>query len=557
MSIERKEMNQFGRTLVAVENIGFSTGERTLFYGANFLVRQGECVAVTGKSGVGKSVMLRILVGQEVPDQGIVRFFRSPKISYVPQDLEDLQLDHGDTARDMFYQPSGLNDLEAQKEQLEARMAAGSYDQKILEDYGNALEGYEKLGGYTAEARAIEIMDGLGITKDKARNINLETRLGELSSGQRKKLLIGQALFGLPDLLILDDPTTHLDIDSIKWLSEYLRKTNQGSVIATNDVDLLDRFTNKVIEITDIGRVIAFEGNYKDFQKKRDELVGAEIKSAELMSEEIERLTETVARYRRWGNRSEDVARRRVVTERRVERMKDEYEKMPGAQIKPERPVKPQVFEFLRRSGSDVIQVKDVRKSYGNFEALDLSGRSFIITFGERFSIFGRNGSGKSTLVKLILGSKSGDFKPEEGVVELGSSVDLGVYTPELELSASSSIVDEIKRSVSPERLGRMRAVLEYWGFDWRQAEQRTISSLSQGERTQLLLSKLMLQMPNLLLLDEPTSNLADHMKKRLVDALKDYKGTLVVVSHNPDFVEQLGVDRELRLPEGEIVLKK
>lgn len=549
--VEGKETIKPSRLLVDISDISYSIGNKPLFNGLSFSVREGEAVALIGASGTGKSTLLKMIIGMEKPDQGEITIPGKVKIGYVAQDLESL--DHAIGAanvKEMFLRAKGLDVLEKKIRGLEAKMA-DDYSEELMEVYSRTMDEYEKRGGYIAESKIMEVLVGMGLG-----NIELDNPVNEMSSGQKVRLMIAQALFVEPDLLILDDPVSHLDAQARGWLSAYIKKTSQGCLITTADVDFINGFANKVVEISPFGRAIAFKGNYRDFVPKRDQLLEAERVEYERVQTKLEQLRVTLKEQKIWGdiNTAASVHVRR--TARRIDRLEREGEEMPGSATTEGRRVKKFRFEEEYRSGEDVVKIRGVRKNYGDHTALDLPSLDLLIKRGEVFTVMGGNGSGKSTLLRVVARTNEGDFTPESGIVLLGSSIKIGYYAPEWNTQKEDrTVFEEAKSAMEQINEGRVRAILNYWGFDARIAERTKVGSLSKGEIVQLSLAKLMLNRGNLLILDEPSTNLTRNIKERLVESLRGYTGTIILATHDPELLDALEVSRSLILPQGKVIL--
>lgn len=562
ISAGEKEKN--GRIIGKVSNLGFSTYDRILFEGLTFNIRSGEVTAITGRSGSGKTVILKILAGVETPESGEVEI-RAQRISYVPQELEDLAVDPNMRIRDLLKQARGLDDLEAKKTQYEQQIAQNPEIYKeIADEYGEVLEIFNELGGYNADHEMERVLAGLGVDEYSTGNITLDTRLNELSSGQLRRVMIARALYSKPDLLIMDDPTSHLDVGAVKWLSEYLRQSKSAIVIATNNGEFIDSCATQTVGLTDIGRVFVFNGGYTDFERKRDAVIESERRAASSVAEKLEQLRETdrMFRAKQAYKRSADMAQVGRAFETRIERLEERYEQMPGSQdVFRDEKVRDLVFRSERRSGNDVILIRAIVKKYGRHVAVDMR-ESFPINIhrGEKWLIWGPNGSGKSTLVRMIVSAVSrGDFVPDEGEIVIGANVDMAYFAPDsINIPKSGLLIDEMAKAAVEFNKGRVAAVLKFFGFNSRAIYNQDIKTLSSGEKKRLALAIIMLQNPNLIILDEPTGDyMPDEIKRRLASALQGYDGTLIVVSHDTEFIDQLDFDKELDMSKGSVKLRK
>ena len=547
-------------------NLGFSSCDRILFKGLDLSIKNEDVIAITGKSGSGKTVILKILAGLEVPEEGKVEIY-TKSISYVPQQLEDLDIDPNITIRDFIEEARGLLSIRKTIREYEERMEKNPEEyEEISHEYGRVLELYQKLGGYTSEAEIEELLSGLRIDKYSTGNIHLNTPLTQLSSGQRRKVMIARALYLQPELLLLDDPTSHLDIEAVKWLAEYLRKTKSAVVMASNNREFTDRCATQIVGLTDIGRVFVFNGGYSIFEKKRDEIIKAEKREAKAVAEKLRQLQETDKKFRakQAYKRSPDMAQVGRALASRMERLEKQYENMPGSRnsFRNER-IPNLVFQQERRSGDDVLSLNGVVKRYGDYEAINMRSCFPInIKRGEKWLIWGPNGSGKSTLVRMIFNTASqGEFIPDEGKITLGANVDLAYFSPEdfedfIDIPKRGLLIDELTKIVKKDRR-EVASVLIFFGFSREAIYQQKIENLSYGEKKRLALAKIMLENPNFIILDEPTGDwMPEEIKKRLASALRRFNGTLIVVSHDTEFIELLNPDKVLQMPEGSIKIR-
>ena len=562
---ERHKINEREKRqeMAHLTNLGFSSYDCILFEGLDLSIKKGDVIAITGKSGSGKTVILKILAGLEVPEEGELEIY-TKRISYVPQQLEDLDIDPNTTIRDFIEEARGLLSIRKTIREYEERIEKNPEEYgEISDEYGRVLELYQKLGGYTSETEIEKLLSGLRIDEHSTGNINLNTQLTQLSSGQLRKVMIARALYSQPELLLLDDPTSHLDIEAVKWLAEYLRKTKSAVVMVSNNRGFIDMCATQTVGLTDIGRVFVFNGGYSIFEKKRDEIIEAEKREAEAVAEKLRQLRETDKEFRakQAYKRSSDMAQVGRALESRMKRLEKQYENMPGSRdLFRKEKIPNLVFQQERRSGDDVLSLNGIVKRYGDYEAINMQSCSPInIQRGEKLLIWGPNGSGKSTLVRMIFNTASrGEFIPDEGEITLGENVNLAYFSPDfIDIPKRGLLIDELTKIVKGKDMGKVASVLIFFGFSRKAIYQQKIETLSYGEKKRLALAKIMLENPNFIILDEPTGDwMSEEIKKRLALALLRFNGTLIVVSHDPEFIELLNPDKVLQMPEGSIKIR-
>lgn len=544
------------------QNLRYSSPERLLFTGLQCVVNYGDVVALTGKSGVGKSTLLQIIRGVLAADEGTVTLPQTVRVSFLPQMLADANVDDTATLRELFFRARGLDGAETELEKREQQLAglddARVYD-RAYKLFAQALEHYESLGGFSAEADIGRILTGLGLTHDG--HIGLETPLSAVSSGQRTRILLGQALFARADLLLLDDPTSHLDAASVAWLAENLLvHKKRGVLMATNNTVFMQKCATKVVEITDFGRVLVFNGSYNEFLAKRDGLLEAERTAAQSIKRRHDQLEATYKDFasRQIFARSQDMAQVGRALQTRITRLDTEFQAHPGSQLLTSTDKIPQlIFTPHTRSGNDVLTARDVTVWYGSHKALDVTKVLVDLKRGERFRLSGVNGSGKSTLMRLLASSCLGlDVQPTTGTVELGVNVEAAYYAPDFfTLPPDGEILKYVHERTRSHQESEAVSALVFWGFGKQSLRTKKIAQLSMGEKKQLQMACLMVQRPNLLLLDEPTDHLKPEVVERMVSAIKAFDGTVVFISHDSVFAKKLGVTRELKLPKQELIV--
>lgn len=549
--------------IASVENFGFASYERILFEGFDLNIKNGEVTAITGKSGSGKTVLLKILAGKEKQIEG--RQFINPKVKtvYVPQEMDDIDLDKNTTIRQLFKDARGLTAIENRMSEYEELLQKGKYGERDIERYGEIMDEYQKLDGYNSDSEMERVLSGIGISQKATKNITLDTTLNEVSSGQLRKIVIAMALYSKAGLILLDEPTSHLDVKSVEWLADYLKKCESAVVIASNNIQFIDSCANQTVGLTDIGRVFVFEGGYSAFANKRDSILGAEQVEAAQVASKLDQLKKTDAMFRakQAYKRSPFMAQVGRALETRMNRLEHEYDSLPGSKrVYREEKIKDLSFTQERRAGTSVISIDGVVKKYDDNIAVDLSKVNVIsVQQGERWLFWGPNGSGKSTLVRMIADSIKGEgFLPDKGVIKVGVGIKLGYYTPEVPSDIAQGIlVDVLTNSVDMQNKGKSASILRFFGFSNMAIHKQDTRTLSSGEKKRFALARIMINHPNFIILDEPTGDfMPDQIKDRLANALNNYDGTFILVSHDQDFIGRLKIDKELDMPEGKLVLR-
>jgi ATP-binding cassette subfamily F protein 3 len=468
-----------------------------------------------------------------VPDSGNIYISKNMTIGYLPQNTV---LESNNTIWDELMQVfSSVIEIEKRLRQIEIEMS--NYHsmnerqyQKLLDDYSALQEKFEKCNGYNYRSLIRGVLSGLGFTAEE-----YEQPICQLSGGQKTRIALGKILLEKPDILLLDEPTNHLDLDATQWLEGYLSEYPGTILMISHDRYFLDNLCDSILEIEN-GRSSFFKGNYSEYNRKKQQLNEQHQKEYELQQKEIARQQQIIQRFRSF-NREKSIraAESRQKALDRMEKIEKVY--MPES-IR-------FTFDIRKQSGQDVLFVQDVTKSFGSqplFENI-----SFSIHRGDRVGIIGPNGCGKSTLLKIILG----DMKPSSGKIVLGTGVEIGYYDQELtSLHKENDILNEVWNdfpNLTELEIRNALAAFLFKGDD----VYKIIGSLSGGEKSRVLLTKLMLSGNNFLLLDEPTNNLDMASRERLEKALLEYPGTILVVSHDRYFLNKI-VDRILAMePDG------
>jgi ATPase subunit of ABC transporter with duplicated ATPase domains len=506
--------------MISFSNINKQYGRQLVFVDASFQLNPGEKVGLVGPNGAGKTTLFRMVVREESPDEGEVSVPKKLTIGYFRQDVEEMQ---GRPVLDEAIAGSGrVGDLHHQLEDLHRAMndpaRAGDMDQ-ILARFGEAQEEYEHLGGYGLEAQAREVLHGLGFEDDQ-----IDGDAGALSGGWKMRVALARVLLGRPDVLLMDEPTNHLDLESIVWLERFLKSYPGAILMTSHDREFMNRVVSKIAEI-DAGEIVAYSGNYDFYERERA------IRETNQQAA-FARQQSMLAKEQRFIDRFRTHAAKAAQVQSRIKAL-DKIEKI-------ELPKKRQVvkFEFRAppRSGDQVAVIEDLYKRYG--PRVIYEGFNLTIRRGERWAVMGRNGAGKTTLLKMIAGAVA----PDAGSVRLGASLNMGYFAQQsLDLlDAELTIIEQLQRDFPQDGLGPLRTLAGAFQFSGDDVDKR-IRALSGGEKSRLAMARMLYNPPNFLVLDEPTNHLDVATKEMLVDALKDFQGTMIFVSHDRMFLRGLG----------------
>jgi ATPase subunit of ABC transporter with duplicated ATPase domains len=505
--------------MISLTRISKQYGRQLLFVDASFQLNPGETVGLVGPNGSGKTTLFRLITGEEVPDAGEVSVPKKLTVGYFRQDVEESS---GRSVLDEAIHGSGrVGDLHHELERLHHAMGdpeqSGEMD-RILVRFGEVQEEYEHLGGYALEAQAREVLHGLGFDDD-----GIDADVGTLSGGWKMRVAMARVLIGQPDVLLMDEPTNHLDIESIVWLERFLRSRSGALLMTSHDRDFMNRVVTKIAEIDD-GEITMYSGNY-DFYERERGIRDANREAAYARQQAM------LAKEQRFIDRFAAHAAKAAQVQSRVKAL-DKIEKI-------ELPKKRRVvhFDFRTppRSGEQVAVIEDVTKAYGRRVVHDRL--NFTIRRGERWCVMGKNGAGKSTLLKMV----AGQVMPDRGDVRLGASLKMGYFAQQsLDLIDPDLTVEEQLRQDFPnESIGALGSLAGAFQFSGEDVDKK-IRALSGGEKTRLVLARMLLNPPNFLVLDEPTNHLDLATKEMLLEALKDFDGTMLFVSHDRAFLRRL-----------------
>jgi len=530
--------------MISFSKIGKQYGRQVLFVDASFQLNPGEKVGLVGPNGAGKTTLFRMIVGEEGPDEGDVSVPKRLTIGYFRQDVEEMS---GRTVLDEAIAGSGrLGDLHHELEALQHDMAdpaKGDEMDRILARFGEVQEEYEHLGGYGLEAQAREVLHGLGFEDDR-----VDGDVGRLSGGWKMRVAMARVLLGRPEVLLMDEPTNHLDIESIIWLEKFLKGLPGALLMTSHDREFMNRIVGRIAEI-DGGEITSYSGDY-DFYERERAIRETNREAAYARQQAM------LAKEQRFIDRFAANAAKAAQVQSRVKAL-DKIEKI-------ELPKRRRVvrFDFRQppRSGDQAIVIEGVSKAYGPRVVYD--GLNMTIRRGERWCVMGKNGAGKTTLLKMVAGA----LAPDAGDVTIGASVKLGYFAQQaLELlDPELTIEEQLQHDFPHESIGVLRSLAGAFQFSGDDIDKK-VRSLSGGEKTRLVIARMLLDPPNVLVLDEPTNHLDLFTKEMLIEALKDFEGTMLFVSHDRAFLRALsnrvlelggesGVEREPHLYPGSYV---
>ncbi|HEV7764374.1 MAG TPA: ABC-F family ATP-binding cassette domain-containing protein [Thermoanaerobaculia bacterium] len=504
--------------MISFANVSKQYGKQVLFVEASFQLNPGEKAGLVGPNGAGKSTLFRMIIGEEAPDDGVVNVPKKLAIGYFKQEVDEMS---GRSVLDEAIAGSGrLGDLHHELIELEHFMGDPSredYD-KVLERFGVVQEEYQHQGGYELEARAREVLHGLGFADNQ-----IDGDVGAMSGGWKMRVSMAKILLGKFDVLLLDEPTNHLDIESIVWLERFLKSVPSTILMTSHDRDFMNRIVTKIVEIDD-GDINSFSGNYDFYVGEREQREANQ-------EAQYARQQAKLAKEQRFIDRFSAHAAKAAQVQSRVKML----EKQERIELPKKRKTVKFDFRSPQRSGEDVVAMKSVSKSYGPrtiYNSFD-----FHVRRGERWCVMGKNGAGKSTLLKMI----SGAIEPDAGSVRLGASLKMGYFSQQAldVLDAELTVWEQMQKEFPLESIGTLRSILGAFQFSGDDVDKK-IRSLSGGEKSRLVMARMLLDPPNFLVLDEPTNHLDLATKEMLVEALHDFGGTMLFVSHDRTFLRGL-----------------
>jgi ATPase subunit of ABC transporter with duplicated ATPase domains len=516
--------------MIRLDNVSKQIGHQILFIEASAALQKGEKIGLVGPNGAGKTTLFRMITGEEQPDEGQVAVDRGVTIGYFSQDVGEMS---GRSAVSEVMDGAGpVSTVAAELKELEAAMGdPGRADEMddIIERYGEVQGRFEELDGYALEGRAREVLAGLSFSQEM-----MEGDVGALSGGWKMRVALARILLMRPDAMLLDEPSNHLDLESLIWLEQFLKGYEGALLMTSHDREFMNRIITKVVEI-DGGSLTTYSGNYEFYEQQR-------ALSEKQQQAQFERQQAMLAKEINFIERFKARASHAAQVQSRVKKL-DKIER-----VEPPRRRQTVSFDFppAPRSGEDVVSLKKVHKGYGSrniYEGLD-----FMVSRRERWCVMGINGAGKSTLLKLVAGST----QPDDGTVALGGSVKMGYFAQHAMdlLDGERTVFQSLEDSFPQAGQGSLRALAGCFGFSGDDVEKRC-RVLSGGEKARLVMAMMLFDPPNFLVLDEPTNHLDMATKEMLIAALSQYEGTMLFVSHDRHFLAALS-NRVLELtPEG------
>jgi ATP-binding cassette, subfamily F, member 3 len=511
--------------MIHLSSITKQYGNKVLYKNGSFQINPGEKIGLVGPNGAGKSTIFRIIVGEEGIDSGSISKSDKTVVGYFSQNIEEMQ---GKTALQEVISSAGkVSELQKEIARLEARLSDPDLGEdemmKVLEKYGEMQADFERMGGYDLESRAQEILTGLGIGPD---DYNRPTE--SFSGGWKMRIALSKILLLNPDVLLMDEPTNHLDLESIVWLEEWLRSFKGSILMTSHDREFMNRLVHKIVEVA-YQTITVYSGNYDYYEREKairmEQLVAAAKRQEDMLAKE----EEFIARFAARASHAAQV-QSRVKKLEKIDRIEIPTEEKA---IQFDWPVPP-------RGGDEVVKFERLTKIWKSAEGKDklvFQDASGLVKRLDRVALVGVNGAGKSTLLKII----SGQTQASQGTLQLGASIEMGYFSQNSldVLDPNSTIIEEVHSHLPTAGLGQIRTLLGAFKFSGEEADKK-ISVLSGGEKSRVVLACILARPVNLLVLDEPTNHLDIVSREVLLEAIKNFPGTVIIVSHDRYFLREI-----------------
>lgn len=505
--------------MIKFENISKQNAHQILFIETSASLTKGEKIGLVGPNGSGKTTLFRIITGQDHPDEGHVSIDRGITIGYFSQDVGEMS---GRSAVAEVMDGAGLvSEVAAQLHTLELAMMDPGLEEdmeKIIEDYGEVQSRFEELDGYALEGQAREVLAGLNFTQ-----MMMEGDVGNLSGGWKMRVALARILLMRPDVMLLDEPSNHLDLESLIWLEDFLKNYDGALLITSHDREFMNRIVNKIIEI-DGGSLTSYSGNYEFYELQRSQTEKQKQAQFERQQAMLAKEIKFIETFKARASHAAQV-QSRVKKLEKIER------------INPPKKKQTILFEFPSppRSGEEVVNLRKINKSFSDkdiYKEFD-----FMVRRKERWCVMGVNGAGKSTLLKLVAGM----IAPDNGSITIGASVKMGYFAQHAMdiLNEDHSVFETLETSFPQASQGALRALAGCFGFSGDDTEKKC-RVLSGGEKARLVMALMLYAPPNFLVLDEPTNHLDIATKEMLIAALINYEGAMLFVSHDRHFLAAL-----------------
>ncbi len=518
--------------MISIDNLSVSYGGWTLFDQISFLINPKDRIGLVGKNGAGKTTILKLIAGEQIPTSGAVTRNGECTIGYLPQQMKVADtttlLDETEKAFDEVLRIEA--EIESLTQQISERTDYESAEyESLLHRLNEENDRYHILGGDTRDADIEKTLLGLGFRRE-----DFQKPTSQFSGGWRMRIELAKLLLRRPSIFLLDEPTNHLDIESIQWLEEYLRNYNGAVLLISHDRAFLDNVTTRTIELS-LGKIYDYKVPYSQFVVLRAERRAQQLAAYQNQQKLIEKSEEFIERFRYKPTKSNQV-QSRIKQLDKLERIEVEEEDLATLNIK---------FPPAPRSGQIVADIKGVGKAFGNHRVF--AGAEFTIHKGDKIALVGRNGEGKTTFARMLIG----EIEPTEGEIKIGANVNIGYYAQNQDdlMNGEFTVYDTLDRVAVGDIRTRLRDILGAFLFRGEDVDKK-VKVLSGGERSRLAMARLMLEPHNLLVLDEPTNHMDMRSKDILKSAIQKFDGTVVVVSHDREFLDGM-VDKVYEFRDG------